>query len=130
MLKTNSKIFRNKVKQFIIDNYDSSNYDEGSPEAMATTLPEIAKIIFAECKRVESYQLEHYRSYTMQNAFDDWVRGLPTEFSCQFFLGIAVDVLGDMLEQTQAEREKYSQSQAEDLLIYVMYRELSQAVEK
>jgi len=128
MLKTNSKVFRNKIRNYIIDSYDGSDYEAGTPEAEAQTFEDIAKVILADVRRVEGWQLSRSFSYTMEKAFSDWSCGLPSLLdTCYHYNVSAVDLLGDMLEETEEERNRYSESEAEALLDKLIYRELATA---
>lgn len=128
MLKTNSKVFRNKIRNYIIDSYDGSNYEAGTSEAEAQTFEDMAKVILADVRRVEGWKLSRSFSYTMERAFSDWSCGLPSLLdTCYHYNVSAVDLLGDMLEETEEERNRYSESEAESLLDKLIYRELATA---
>lgn len=71
----------------------------------------------------QAYLTEWQRKQNRQEAFKDWLAGLPRGLG-DFFLCQAVEDLGDILEENQAEREQYSQSQAEEKLSYLIYREV------
>ena len=58
-------------------------------------------------------------------AFKDFASCLPNNVFDYIAEGDTVKLVGDMLEQTEAERAKYTDSQACDLLTYMIYSEVS-----
>ena len=65
---------------------------------------------------------------TEQERFTDWAQGLPSVLDCCYYYNrSAVDDLGAILEETDAEKARYSEQQAENLLSYLIYRELVKA---
>ena len=67
-----------------------------------------------------------------QDLFIDWMQGLPTalDLADDIFLGSAVDWLGDILEQTDTEKARYTDEQAEKTACYLLYRELTKHAAK
>lgn len=123
MLKTNSKQARENIRNFIIDNFDASNYTETPP----TTWPEIARFILITFEKEKYYSLEYMRAarMTYQDVFVDWCAGLPSVLhTSYYYLYSAVDVLGGLLEQTETEKSKYSEAAAETMLSKLIYSEL------
>ena len=123
MLKTNSKQARENIRNFIIKQFDASNYTETPPE----TWPEIARFILNTFENEKYYSLEYMRAARMsyQDVFVDWCAGLPSVLHTNYYyLYSAVDILGDMLEQTETEKSKYSDMDAETLLSKLIYSEL------
>ena len=117
MLKTNSKTVRERVQLFINTHVDFSGYDlEKTPETVA----EINKAIFA-CFLSES---KFSNILNEQECFIDWCSGLPSILDCCYYLNSAVEMLGDILEETSAERAKYTEEQAERLFSYLIYKEV------
>ena len=123
MLKTNSKQAHENIKNYIIDNFTPETYTDRE----ITEWKEIAAFIL-ECFHSEKYHLpEDFRYYhgSERAAFADWCAGLPAVLdTCYFYNRSAVADLGEILEQTAEQREKYDESDAEQLLTYLIYREL------
>lgn len=123
MLRTNSKQVRENIRAYIMENFDACSYTETPPE----TWPGIAAFIL-ETFRSEKYSLPaDYRYYhgIERAAFLDWCAGLPSVLdTCYFYNRSAVDDLGGILEETQAEKEKHSESDAERVLTYLIYHTL------
>ena len=126
MLRTNSKQARENIKKYIIDNFTPESYTENPP----TEWYKIARYIL-ETFRSEKYHTRGDYQYFRWNeftAFADWCAGLPSLLdTCYFYNRSAVDDLGEILEQNAAEREKYAESDAEQLLTTLIYNELIRA---
>lgn len=57
---------------------------------------------------------------SVQDLFMDWMQGLPTAFSVAddvFYHGDALDYLGDLLEQTEAEKPNTQPSRQKKQLV-------------
>lgn len=117
MLKTNSKAVREKIQHFINTHVDFSGYDlEKTPETPA----EINKAIFA----CFLFQSRFNGIVNEQERFIDWCSSLPSVLDCSYYLNSAVEMLGDILEETTAERAKYTEEQTERLFSYLIYKEV------
>ena len=68
------------------------------------------------------------RHITYQDLFLEWMAGLPSIIHAEYILhASAIDILGDILQQTEQERQKYTEQQAEDLMSTLIWRELLKA---
>ena len=126
MLRTNTKAVKAKIQNYIIDNFRPDDYTSDPPQEFG----EIAKFIL-QTFRSEKYNLpEDFRYYkTEQAAFADWASGLPgvldtADYYCR---NSAVDILCGILEETEQEKAKYTETEAESLLTLLIYRELKGA---
>lgn len=125
MLRTNCKKVKEALKNYILENYDGENYEAGTPEAEAKTFEEIARVILADVKRVKGYEVKRSARYTWQDAFHDWACGLPSLLdTCYHYNVSAVDLLGDMLEEDEAEKARFTEQEAEEMLDKLLFREL------
>ena len=77
----------------------------------------------------ECYSTENQRKLykTEFQAFEHWAQGLSLEMFT-YYLHTAVNLLGDLLEESSEERAKFTQEQAEQLLTKLIYRELTEGV--
>lgn len=117
MLKTNSKKARENIRAYIVNHYNPDNYDL-APAADFTT---IARNI------LQVYRGEKNHPIT-PDLFEDWASGLPSILdTCYYYNRSAVDDLGAILEETEAEKARFTESQAESLLTSLIYRELMKA---
>ena len=124
MLKTNSKQVKEKIKEWIINNFEWSNY-EGyykKPETYEEIKGTIARICWDE----KGWQVSKFHQ-SLLGMFKDWCEGLPSLLNTASYYchGSTVDLVGDILEQTQEERAKYDEAEAESLMTYLIYKEIS-----
>lgn len=126
MLKTNSKIVRERIRAHIMNGENVAEYaPKGTPRS---TFEEVATAIYNDFLRWYNagYTAQRYR--TRQDAFCDWAAGLPSIIDTDYYYNVsAVNLLGDILEETPEERAKFSEEQAEQKLSYLIYSELTKA---
>lgn len=75
--------------------------------------------------------MEDYKHYHNQEAlaFRDWAQGLPSALdTCYYYNRSAVDDLGTILEQTESEKSRYTEAEAENLLTIMIYCELTRGI--
>lgn len=122
MIKSNSKEAKNNIRNYISKIYQGVEEDTGLNYFI--TFEDRAKHIN------ETFEEEMYQGYnryrSRQSVFYDWCAGLCgiIDTADYFCYNSAVDILGDILEQTTAEREKYTRYEAEKMLTYLIYREI------
>lgn len=125
MLKTTCKQARQNISTYIMNNFDGSNYDIETP----ATFQEAAAIILDTVK-AERPNLCYYGIVT-QAAFFDWCQGLPSLLdTCYYYNRSAVADLAAILEETEQEASRFTESQAEQQLTWLLYREITAAVRK
>ena len=123
MIRTNSKKAIEAIKSYVMDNTDFEGLGYEGIEENPATFEEMARTIW----RVYWSEVGHFNHREpLQVNFKNWLAGLP---SCGlgdfFYYGSTVDALGKMLEQTETERSKYTEEQAETTLSYLIYREVA-----
>ena len=124
MLKTNSKKAINNIWNYIMEDLDHINsgygYEIKEDDRKAT-----AAAIY-EIFESEKYNDPYYKQYDRQKVFIDWAQGLALGgmFDYYYYNKNAVDVLGDILEETKTERDKYTEEQAAAMLTNLIYREV------
>ena len=129
MLKTNSKKVKENIINYIIDNFTPENYTDTPPEDWN----EIARFIIDTFRSEKYSRVEDYRYYKNNEliAFVDWAQGLPSVLdTCYFYNRSAVDDLGAILEETETEKNKYNETDAEQLLTRLIYKVLITEVNK
>lgn len=125
-LKTNSKKACLNVQRYIMDGFTGENYHIDKPDNFADT----ACIVY-DCFKREKGVDDYYRGKPELDNFTDWCSGLPSIIdTCYYYNRSAIDDLGDILEQGKEYREKYTETQAENMLTWLIYREIKRAVEK
>ncbi len=122
MLKTNSKKARENVRNYIIAGFTPEDYTDNPPQEWQA----IAAFIL-DTFRHEKYlpQDFHYYQHNELAAFTDWCAGLAGVLdTCYYYNRSAVDDLGAILEETEEEKARYTEEQAEKTLTTLIYREL------
>lgn len=118
MLKTNSRQAKEKIKSYIMASWNLE------PEEQGRTWGETQEDI-KESFYFQAYSSEYERTQNKQEAFKNWLSGLPHGLG-DFFLCQAVEDLGNILDQTEAEMARYTEDQACNSLAYLIYREVMQ----
>lgn len=119
MIRTNSKKARENIKKYIMDNYSPENYG----------LPETADFKEAAANILDVFHEEKPATRgNEQEIFIEYCAGLPSILdTCYYYNRSTVDDLANILEETDAEKSKYSEQDAERLLTTLIYRELTRA---
>ena len=124
MLKTNSKKARENVRNYIAEGFKPEGYTDDPPQEWQ----DIAAFIL-DTFRNEVYHLPqdfHYYRHNEFAAFADWCAGLPGVLDTYYYCNrSAVDDLGAVLEETDEEKARYTEEQAESTLTLLIYRELT-----
>lgn len=126
MLRTNTKQARANIRAYIV--YQLVNIecleDYGVNVASfvaSEKLEDIASVIISVCDS-ESYGVGY-------EAFKRWAYGLPSVLNTDDYLvhRSAVNIVGNLLEETAEEKLRFTEEQAEELLTKLIYRELKKA---
>ena len=117
MLKTNNKKARENVRNYIIAEFTPEGCTDNPPQEF----PEIACFILTTFRR-EKYHLPQDFCYYRHNeyvAFADWCAGLAGVLDTRYYYNrSAVDDLGAILEETDEEKAKYTEDQAENTSVH------------
>ena len=121
MLKSNSKKAKENIKNYIINNFDYSSYeDEQNPAP--TEYKDICTCIYNTMQEEKRYN----RSINDYMTFEDWCRGLPSILdTCYYYNRSAIEDLMQILEETVEEAYKYTERQAEERLTQLLFREIN-----
>lgn len=120
MLRTNSKQARENVRAYILNRFTPENYTDNPPQDFPGVAAFILDIFHSEKPAVGVYA-----RMTEIERFTDWAQGLPSILdTCYYYNRSAVDDLGAILEETEKEKARFDESQAESLLTSLIYREL------
>lgn len=127
MLKTNSKAAKRNIMNYIrettaagLENYENpKNYDTANDA-------ELTAYIWDIFQNEKYYTLETIkrRNMLMYKVFEDWTQGLPSCGLGDFWIYTPDprDTLGDILEETAAERNRYTMEEAATQLTYLLYK--------
>ena len=126
MLKTNSKKAIENIRAYVVDNFTPDNYDLEPSNDFAT----VAKIIY-NCFIEEKSGINDWSRVAEGVIFEDWCAGLPSIFNtCYYYNRSAVDDLGVILEETEAEKARFTEDDAAKLLSTLIFREIKKAVKE
>lgn len=126
MLKTNSKQVKEKIKAYILEHFkdyynDNKEYIKEDFKNNDQIFSYIIKVIKSEYM----HEIKRNNNYLTFNVFKNYCSGLPSVLKCEYYYNIsAVDLVGDILEQTEQEKSKYTEAQAEELMTKLLYKEL------
>lgn len=121
-LKANSKEVKEAVKNYIIESFHDSDFEQWH-NVHVTDYNTICNIVLSAFWE-EKIELDK-RNLSEFSYFEEWCSGLPSIIGCEYYYNIsAVDLLGSWLHQTESEKNKYSESDAELLITKLIYREL------
>lgn len=127
MLRTNSKAAIENIKAYIMENADGTNYDV---DLSGRSFDGVAHFILDTFKSEYKYNLIKVRA-SEQELFIEWCAGLPSVIdTCYYYNRSAVDDLGEILEETEEEKAKYTEIKAERMLSYLIYREVKKGYER
>lgn len=119
MLRTNSKKARENIREYIVNNFTPDNY--GKTNEDFETFGEMAKFILDTFRSEKKY----IRCVSETEKFFDWCSGLPSIIdTCYFYNRSAISDLGNILEESESERSRHTEQQAEKTLTALIYREL------
>lgn len=139
MLRSNSKQARENIRAYIVDHFDGTNYApdfDYIEQAQKDTAQGIRNVdIFSmvahaiaatfyneKCRFDNRFKAGRLSRYEL---FEDWCSGLPSILdTCYYYNRSAVDDLGDILQENDAEKAKYTEQQAEKRLTQLIYREI------
>lgn len=114
MLKTNSKEVKTAVRQYII----GSVVEKLQEYEITTDKPCSA---FWQIVKKEGFDPRHVNDY---ETFKYYMEALACSMGEDVYLHGARDLVASWLQQTAAEKEKYTEEQSTDLACKLIYREL------
>lgn len=124
MLRTNSKKAIENIWKYIFKDLDYMNeyrgedIKPGDKKAMAKAIDEAFTI--------EAYNSTYERQQNRQAAFENWAAGLALGgmFDYYYYNADATEILGEILEETEAEKARFTEEQAAYTLTALIYREV------
>lgn len=120
MLKTTTSKARLNIRKYIMEHCDSENYLGYTIKAKPETWEEVSAFIRQTFRDEKRYQIGN-----QQGLFIGWCQGLPSALdTCYYYNRSAVDDLAVILEETEEEKAKYTEEEAEYMLSHLIYREL------
>ena len=142
MLKSNSKEAIERIKKYVCENVD---FDTDTVNEKYYYVIDLEKrhengenidifSVYAHALYNIMYEeviLGSNVNRSIKDSFIYWCEGLPSCFCTDYYINrSAVDDLGDILEQTEEQRHKYSESEAEKKLTLLIFREIFKVIRK
>ena len=122
MIRSNSKKAIENIRKYIIENADFSSYDMETPTEWKAVAETIMHIFYDEIVKHEK------RMYSYQQMFENWCSGLPSALNTLYYYNrSSVSDVAKILEETEEEAKKYTETEAEKLLTYLIWREIYKA---
>lgn len=125
MIRSNTKEAIRRIRKYILDNFDPEVYEEYShidteaPEAWEQVKEAIKETVYKEKIQYDNRRLSN------QAYFEEWAAGLPSLLdTCYFYNRSAVDDLAGILDNTEAEKARFTEPEAEKRLTWLMFREI------
>lgn len=129
MLRTNTKKARENVKKYIMQDFDyiAERAEYNGEEIREDETEKALVIIYKAFLEEYGWAVTKCRQ-SYQEAFTNWAAGLAMGGLFLYYYNVdAVELLGDILEETEEERSKYTQEKAENLLTYLIFAECQKA---
>lgn len=142
MLKTNSKEAIERIKNYVCKNV---NFDTDTVNEKYYYVMDLEKR-HESGENIDMFSVYAHAIYNImydeviadskinrsfQESFIYWCAGLQSCFDTGYYYNrSAVDDLGDILEQTALERSKFTESQAEQMLTSLIFREIYKVIRK
>lgn len=139
MLKTNCKKARENIRAYIVDHFDGTNYapdfdyieqaqrDNAAGIRNVDIFSMVAHAISATFYDEKLHFDNRYQAgrISRYDLFEDWCAGLPSILdTCYYYNRSAVDDLGAILEESEEEKARFTEQQAEKRLTQLIYREI------
>lgn len=120
MLKSNSKLFKTKVQNYILDCIDIENIDD-------PTITEKLQYI-VDCFEIEKFKpyKEQYKKLfnvgvNKQAVFIDWLQGLPSSINLEFSTYDIKQLLISWYEESEEQAEKYNNVEIDKQFYTLIY---------
>lgn len=130
MLKTNARKTRENIMAWIRgdiaylqERHDYHTEDEHKTPYDLENDNGLCAFIYHLFKEEKGWEIDHYGTRT---AFFNWAQGLALGQMFAYYYEPAVDILGNILEETEEEKARYTESEAEELLTKLIYREVTE----
>lgn len=123
MLKANSKKALENIRAYILENADDTNFGGNCNFSDWKAAARFVYDCFRSEKDGDNRRMGEYE------LFEEWASGLPSSFDfCYWYNRPALDDLGAILEETETEKARFSESQAEKMLTTLIYNQIRKAV--
>ena len=133
MLRTNSKKAAENIRNYIMEDFEylQERAEYRGMELDENNVDQVLALAWSIFKEEKSGEINKYRFINEYQVFKDWASGLALgNLFCYYYNRSAVEDLGNILEESAAEKAKYKEEDAEELLTRLIYREMTRAYNK
>ena len=133
MLRTNSKKAAENIRNYIMEDFEylQERADYRNMKLDKNNVDQVLAFAWSIFKEEKSGEINRYRFINEYQVFKDWASGLALgNLFCYYYNRSAVEDLGNILEESSAEKAKYKEEDAEELLTRLIYREMTRAYNK
>lgn len=118
MLRSNCRQALDNIRAYIVESVDLDYFGlEEAPDYKTA-----CRLVMEACHN-EKAGIRYKSSFEM---FRDWAQGLPTAFNTLYYYNVsAVDLLADWLNETNSEKARFTEEQAEERITALLFRELT-----
>ena len=128
MIRSNSKKACENIRDYIMQDKDYLDECAAYDNRKLETTDEYLAYAWDMFHEQEKWQIEQNYHCANFGIFLDWARGLALGgLFCYYYNRSAKDDLGAILEETEEEKAKYTEQQAEEMLSRLIYREMENA---
>ncbi len=117
MLRTTNKKAGYNLDMYVVDCMKDSEEN--------LEIKEYYECLYKDFIRVEGWQL--HQNVSWYEVFKDYMRGLPYNFT--YYYHSAIKELGDILEETEEERNRFAEYQAEEKLSSMIFNRMVKVLE-
>lgn len=132
MLRTNNKEVKEKIRAYILDHMDFSNYIgcDGYPDAEPKT--DAGRVLLCrDIFRSEYVYPDNLRRYGgMYGCFTEWLRGLPSALTIDFSYYDVRQIMREWLDQTEEESSRFDDMETWEKFLHLVAREFFAMVDK
>ena len=123
MLRTNSKIVRERVRSYILENSEDIRECMDFDGVAHDHADDVFKYIWQDYMENAGNYISRGVSY--QEDFAQYGSGLPWHIFDYYYNVEAVELVGDILDETEEERARFCERDAERLMSYLIFKECS-----
>ena len=128
MIRTNSKKAIENVREYIMQDSDYLSECAEYEGKTLETVDEFLAFAYERFMDEMKYRIEYNYHNPCFVIFEDWARGLALgSLFCYYYNRPAKDDLAKILEESEEEKAKYTEQEAEECLTRLIYREMENA---
>ncbi len=136
MIRSNSKKAIENIKNYILEGVDleaySPKYDyileaieDNKAGLRNVDIFSLVRHAIQEVVYEEKIKHDLRKNLTKYEYFEEWLSGLPSFLDGDFYYHCtAVETLGNILEETEEEKSRFTEQQAEKRLTQLLFREI------